>query len=315
MNYAQSPAKLRYWTFMKKCPVRAKGAHMSWEFEALAGPFSFTEGPQWTGDAVVFSDMYNDRLMRYDPVSGETSVYRTETSRGNGLLWSKSGDLYCCEMVARRITRYEPDGTSTVIANRFEGKRFNRTNDIVMDSLGRIWFSDPCYGDDRQQMELDHDSIFRLTQMDDGRWEIERMTFDTTRPNGLVLSLDEKTLYLAQTDPDEGGKRELRAYPVGEDGTLSKYSVLHDFGGARGIDGMKVDSEDHIIATAGWKLSGPGPMLYVFEPSGRIHSTHPAPVDNPTNCCFGGADRRDLYVTTSTGQLFRAHTDLQGVLM
>ena len=298
----------------------SKGIHvegwisqLSWEFEAVAGPFSFTEGPQWTGEAVVFSDMYNHRVLRYDPMSGETSEYRTNTNKGNGLLWSKSNNLYCCEMLARRVTRYEPDGRLTIVADHFEGKRLNSTNDIIMDALGRIWFSDPCYGDERRQMELDHDSIFRLTHEGDDRWMIERMTFDTTRPNGLVLAPDEQTLHVAQSDPDEGGKQELRAYPVREDGTLGEYAVLHDFGAARGIDGMTVDTEGRIIATAGSNQSGPGPMLYVFDPSGRVISTHPTPVDYPSNCCFGGEDLRDLFVTTGTGQLFRVPTDHQGI--
>ena len=286
---------------------------MSWAFEAVAGPYSFTEGPQWTGDAVVFSDLYSHQILRYDSATGQTSTYRGETNQGNGLLWSPRGALYCCEMAARRVVRYEPDGGATTIAGAFDGRRLNSPNDIIMDRLGRIWFTDPRYGQDRDDMELDHESIYRLTNQLDGSWAIERMTFDTTRPNGLALSPDERTLYVAQSDYGEGRKRELRAYPVLPDGTLGKYRVLHNFVPARGIDGMKVDAEGRIVATAGWRASGAGPMIYVFEPSGRALETHPLPVDMPTNCCFGGEDLTELYVTAGSGHLFRVReTGLKG---
>ncbi len=286
---------------------------MAWDFEAVAGPYTFTEGPVWTGEAVLFTDMYNHRVMRYDPGTGKTTVYRTGTNQGNGLMWSLRGALYCCEMVGRRVSSYGADGSLEVVADRFEGKRLNSPNDLVMDSLGRIWFTDPRYGEDRDDMELDHESVYRLTRVPDGHWEIERLTFDTTRPNGLLLSLDEKTLYVAQSDYGEGRKRELRAYPVLDDGTLGQFRVVHNFAPARGIDGMTIDSEDRVIATAGWRKSGAGPMLYVFEPSGRVLQTHRVPVDMPTNCCFGGEDLSDLYVTASSGHLFRVRTGLKGV--
>ena len=286
---------------------------MAWDFEAVAGPYTFTEGPVWTGDAVLFTDMYNHRVMRYDPATGKTTVHHTGTNQGNGLMWSLRGYLYCCEMIGRRVSNYRADGSLEVIADRFEGKRLNSPNDLIMDSMGRIWFTDPRYGEDREDMELDHESVYRLTRVPEGHWEIERMTFDTTRPNGLLLSLDERTLYVAQSDYGEGRKRELRAYPVLDDGTLGPFRVMHNFVPARGIDGMTIDSEDRVIATAGWRKSGAGPMVYVFEPSGRVLETHRVPVDMPTNCCFGGEDLSDLYVTASSGHLFRVRTGLKGV--
>ena len=286
---------------------------MVWDFEAVAGPYTFTEGPVWTGDSVLFTDMYNHRVMRYDAESGETNVQHTGTNQGNGLLWSPRGSLFCCEMIGRRVSSFGKDGSRGAIAASFEGKRLNSPNDLIMDSLGRIWFTDPRYGDDRDDMELDHESIYRLTRATGGDWEIERVTFDTTRPNGLLLSLDEKTLYVAQSDYGEGRKRELRAYPVLDDGTLGDFRVLHNFAPARGIDGMTIDSEGRIVATAGWKRNGAGPMIYVFDPSGRVLETHRVPVDMPTNCCFGGEDLSDLYVTASSGHVFRVKTDLKGV--
>jgi gluconolactonase len=155
----------------------------------------------------------------------------------------------------------------------------------------------------REDMELDHESVFRCDPQADGTWSIRRMTFDTTRPNGLLFSLDEETLYVAQSEYGVDRKRELRAYEVRDDGTLGAYSVLHNFYPHRGIDGMCLDHDGNIIATAGWQESGPGPMLYVFAPNGRVLETHPVPFDRPTNCTWGGADLRTLYVTVATGHL------------
>jgi len=111
--------------------------------------------------------------------------------------------------------------------------------------------------------------------------------------------------------------RELRAYPINDDGSLGPYTTVHTFGkdGSRvhrGIDGMCLDAEGNIIATAGWELGGPGPMIYVFSPTGRVIETHPVPASRPTNCCFGGPDLTTLFVTTTQGHFFRAETDRKG---
>ena len=110
-------------------------------------------------------------------------------------------------------------------------------------------------------------------------------------------------------------KRELRAYPVNDDGALGEYGVLHDFGAHRGIDGMVLDTGGNIIATAGYQAGGPGPMIYVFSPRGQVIESHPVPTDRPTNCSFAGPDLSTLYVTTIDGYLYRAETDRQGRLL
>ena len=108
-----------------------------------------------------------------------------------------------------------------------------------------------------------------------------RVTFDTTAPNGLLLSPDNKTLYVAQSKYGDDQKRELRAYPINDDGTVGPYQVLHNFYPHRGIDGMCLDTEGNIVATAGWEVSGPGAMIYVFAPNGRVLETHPVPAERP----------------------------------
>ncbi len=285
---------------------------MEWHFERVAGPFAFTEGPVWDGEAVLFSDIPNNRIMRYDPQTGGCDEYRTGTSRANGLVLHPAGNLFACETEGRRIARYDPGGETFVVADTFEGNRLNSPNDIVVDGRERLWFTDPRYAADRSDMELDHESVFRLHPQADGTWSVVRMTFDTTRPNGLIVTPDMKTLYVAQSEYGEDKKRELRAYPILENDTLGEYSVLHNFYPHRGIDGMTLDLEWNIVATAGWEKSGPGPMIYVFAPSGRVLETHPMPV-SPTNCTFGDADLQSLYVTASDGSLFRARTHRRGL--
>ena len=160
-----------------------------------------------------------------------------------------------------------------------------------------------------------HDSVYRLDQGDDDSWSITRVTFDTTRPNGLLFSLDHAVLYVAQSGRLPEEKRELRAYPVNDDGSLGDGEVIHDFGAHRGIDGMCLDVEGNIIATAGNLAGGPGPMIYVFSPSGEVIETHLLNFDQPTNCTFGGEDLSTLYVTTGQGHLLRAFTERQGRLL
>jgi gluconolactonase len=287
---------------------------MSWEFEKVAGPYRFTEGPAWDGSGMLFSDIPNNRIMRFDPETGQTTEHISNTNEANGLMFDKDGLLYACEGGGRCLSRYDRDGARSVLCDSFEGKRLNSPNDVAIDTQGRAWFTDPRYGGNRENMELDHESVFRLDPQDDGSWTVKRITFDTTRPNGLLVSPDSKTLYVAESDPGEGEKRELRAYPINDDGTVGDYEILHNFFPHRGIDGMCLDTEGNLVATAGSTRSGPGPMIYVFAPSGRVLETHPMEVD-PTNCTFGDADLQTLYVTNAPGELWRARTDRKGWLI
>jgi gluconolactonase len=282
---------------------------MAWTFEQVAGPFSFTEGPAWTGEDVLFTDIPNNRIMRYSPATGACVVAYTDTPRANGLTFDRQNRLYVCEGGGRRVARYDADGSRVTLADSYDGKRLNEPNDIVVDNRGRVWFTDPCYGD-RSTMELDHDSVYRLDPQSDGSWAITRVTFDTTRPNGLAFSPDYQTLYLAEAPPS-GGVRQLRAYPVNANGSLGAPRVLHDFGPHRGIDGMRVDAAGDIVASCGSTRSGPGPRIAIFSPTGEIIAEHPTPAD-PTNCCFGGPDLRTIYVTGGDGALHRAATDRVG---
>ncbi len=296
---------------------------MSWTFSLIAGPFGgVTEGPAWDGSGLLFTHIPSSIIYRYDPATGATSPYRRGTNCANGLMFDSQGRLYACEGGARRVVRYDPDGP-VVLADRYQDSNLNIPNDLAIDPEGYVWFSDPFYAGaggpwsvDRSLKELDHESVFRLAPLPGGKYRIDRMTRDTTRPNGLLFSLDHKTLYVAQTggEPEAPNQHQLRAYPVSEERRLRKGRVLHDFGQNRGIDGMVLDTEGNIVATAGWRDGGPGPSIYVFSPDGEVIERHPLPFDQPTNCTFGGEDLSTLYVTTIEGHLLRAETERRGRL-
>ena len=293
---------------------------MAWKFELLQEPYgAVSEGPVWLGDVLLYTQIQACRIMRFDPTKNSLSTYRTDTHYANGLTLDQDGRIYACEGGARRVVRYERDGQRTILADHFEGKAFNIPNDLVVDPQGRIWFTDPFYEGaggpfsyDRCHRQLEHDSVYRIDPKADGTWCVERVTFDTTRPNGLLFAPDHKTLYVAQSGRETDEKKELRAYPVSEGGQLGEFTVLHDFGDHRGIDGMRLDTEGNIVATAGYELGGPGPSIYVFSPTGEVLDRHDVPANRPTNCCFGDDDLASLYVTSTDGHLLRARTDRRG---
>jgi gluconolactonase len=297
---------------------------MDWEFELIAGPYGgVTEGPAWDGHSLLFTHINGSQILRYDPEKGDVSEFRRYTNYTNGLAFSAEGELYGCQAGSRRIVHFKKDGSIAKFADRLDGKFHNQPNDLAIDAKGRIWFSDPFGGGtfprSGQWPLLDHASVLCL-EMNDREWTLRRATFDTTSPNGVLLSKDGRTLYVA-----DGGStatyRELRAYPILDDGSVGPYNVLHTFGidhrgRQRGIDGMCLDVEGNIIACAGYKEAGPGPMIYVFSPEGQVLETHKTPVDRPTNCTFGDPELRTLYVTSVEGHLFRVrNTGRQGWLI
>ena len=282
---------------------------MSWQWEPIHHHEFITEGPVWDGRYLFYSEIYASRTWRYDPASGERVVWREGTGRANGMLRAPGGGLLACEGGGRRVVRYLADAEAEVIADHFEGKQFNEPNDLAQADSGRIWFSDPNYGE--RPMQLDHESVYCV----DPGGEPRRVTFDTNRPNGVLLNEDESELYVAESPHKLDQRRQLRAYPIAADGSLGAHRVLHDFACGRGVDGMTRTTEGLIVATAGHRERGPGPMIYLFEPSGRVVSTHPSPAEKPTNCTFAEAGRGVLYVTFSGGELYRvANTGLRGAV-
>ena len=286
---------------------------MSWNFENAAPVIgSITEGNAWDGERMLYSNIAMDRIMIYDPRSGLVEVWRENTEGTNGLNFDGDGRLFGCSGNGRKIVRFDPNGDMVTIIDRLEGRRLNGPNDLAIMPSGSIYFSDRV-GDVNPEVGIAFSAIISAEPQDDGTYLAVRRTFDTTMPNGLLFSGDYKTLYVAQSDYLAREKRELRAYPVNEDGSLGEYAVLHDFGPHRGIDGMTLSSEGNIVACTGWEISGPGGMITVFDPKGRIIETHPTPALRPTNCTFAG---EDLYISSIEGHLLVArNTGMSGHLL
>jgi gluconolactonase len=271
---------------------------------------AFTEGPAYSSDhSVYFTDFWNDRILRfvlngrYASEGGRFEEYRTRGGRPVGMVFDAAGRLIVCEGEMgnnRRMTRTEKDGSITVLAERYRGKRLNSPNDVDVDGQGRVYFTDPRYTD-RSDMELDHESVYRI----DPDGTLTRIIDDVVRPNGIAVSRDGKTLYVVDNDNSKaGGTRKIYAYNLQSDGSVAGRSVFHDFGGGRGGDGMCLDEHGNVYITAG--LNTPNPPfedgsipagVYVFSPDGAQLGVIPVPFDLITNCCFGDADLRTLYIT------------------
>ena len=298
---------------------------MQWKFELLMKPPAkpLTEGPVWDGEHLYFTHIQASRIMRYDLKSGEITVAREGTNRTNGLCYDAQGRLFGCCSGGRSIVRFDADGKNTVITDRLDGKRLNTPNDLAVDRTGRIWFTNPINEgnwDKTEKTELDNQSVIRCDPQPDGTYTTTRVTFDNTKPNGILVSPDQRTLYVAESGYTKGIMRELRAYPIHADGSLGAYTNLFTWGEDakgmhRGIDGMCFDMDGNIVATNGWEESGAGPMITVFSPTGRVLETHPVPAIRPTNCCFGGPDMTTLFVTTTQGHFFKTQTNRVGWAM
>ena len=293
---------------------------MSWKFELIQKPSNITEGPVWDGEQLLYTHIRTSRILRYDVKSGEVTDWRTGTDRTNGLAYDAQGRLFGCCSGGRSILRFDPDGKNVVICDSVGGQKLSTPNDLAIDRKGRIWFTNPWNEsniDKTEKQELDNRSVIRLDPQPDGKYTSTRVTFDTTMPNGILVSKDEKTLYVAESGYVRGVNRELRAYPINEDGSLGTYDTLFTWGGDakgehRGIDGMCLDAEGNIVATNGWEISGPGPMLTIFSPTGRVLETHPVPCNRPTNVCFGGPDLTTVFVTSTQGHFMKAQTNRVG---
>ena len=304
---------------------------MTWQFDLVAGPYDTpTDGPCWDGDGLLFTNTVpptthqaSNRILRYDPQSGDVEDVRTWTYRTTGLARSAGGQIYGAQSASRRIVHFEADGTTTVPTYKLDGEYLNEPKDLVVDSQGRIWFADPVQpGIAGMPPQFESRVSFAAVNLMSGAISeyatITRMTYDTTTPWALALSRDEQTLYVSENSADPDGKRELRAYPILDDGTLGNHAVLASFGAdARGVhpgvSGICVAADGSIVACAGGTSAGPGPMIYVFSPQGRPLQTAPLPDGGPTNCAFGDADLSTLYVTTTDGRLYRVRdTGLKG---
>jgi sugar lactone lactonase YvrE len=262
--------------------------------ELLWNEGEFTEGPAPSADgAILFSDIGN-RIYRFDPRSGKTSVFRDPSGKSNGLKFDPQGRLVVCEGAApggaRRISITDVKGNVRTLADRFAGKRFNSPNDLAITTTGNVYFTDPRYVGDEPR-ELDFEGVFLVAPSG----EVRVATRDVQKPNGIIVTPDDRRVYVADNSNLPDGAHQLLSFTVQSDGTLVEKRLLHDFGSKRrGIDGMTLDIEGNIYATAG---SGTEAGIYVFGPEGQQRAFIPMP-GSPSNCVFGiGDESRTLYIT------------------
>jgi gluconolactonase len=284
---------------------------MALKFEVVAGPFKgATGGLAWDGTHMLVSAVMEEKIYKFDPANGNVSEFRRYTGRTNGIAAGPNGSVFGAQEGGRRVIEFKPDGSTGQTNDLLDGHHHNQPTDITVDSAGRVWFADAYntmrpYGPPIYPF-LGHASILRL-ERDAGGWTLKRVTNDTKGVRALALSPDEKTLYVAEGDPERDGPRELRAYPIGSDGSAGEPKVLQSFGAdERGIEGICTDGEGNVIAVGGSSKGGGGASIYVFSAAGELVDKQPVPCETPMRVAFGDADLSSLYLTSADGRLYRA---------
>jgi gluconolactonase len=258
----------------------------------------WAEGPAWfpAQRSLVWSDIPNDRMLRFDEASGVTGVFRAPAGYSNGNTVDREGRLVTCEHGNRRVTRTGHDGRITVLADRYRGKRLNSPNDVVVKSDGSVWFTDPAYGIDsdyeghKAESEIGACHVYRINPH---TGETTVAADDFVRPNGLAFSPDERLLYIADTGVShvKDGPKHIRAFRVGDDGRLSGGEVFATCTVAV-FDGFRLDDEGRI-----WTSAGDG--VHCLTPEGELIGKVLVP-ERVANVVFGGPKRNRLFVCATT---------------
>jgi gluconolactonase len=270
--------------------------------ERLYDGCRWAEGPVYfpAGRYVVWSDIPNDRMLRWDETTGAVGVFRQPAGFSNGNTLDRQGRLITCEHGTRRVSRTEHDGSISVVADRFEGKLLNSPNDVVVRSDGSIWFTDPAYGIDsdyeghRATSEIGACNVYRC---DPSTGEVRKVGDDFERPNGLAFSLDESHLYIADTR-----RNHIRVLPVDERGDLGAGRLFADCTAGH-FDGIRLDNAGRIWA-------GVGDGVHCFDPDGTLIGKLHLPED-AANLTFGGPQRNMLFITATTS-LYAIRTTITG---
>ncbi len=273
------------------------------KLEKVFGDGEFTEGGAMAEDgSILFSDIGN-RILRYDPKSGKTTVFREPSGRANGLIFNAKGQLIVAEGANvggnRRVSITYRDGTVKTLADNVDDKRFNSPNDVAVGRDGLVYVSDPRYvGNEPRDLEFEGVYVIEPEGF------VTSLDLDVLKPNGLVVSPDGQTLYVSDNGPR---RRTLVAARIGDRGKVTNPRVIHEFKDGRGIDGMTVTTDGRIVAAAG---SGDKAGAYVFSPDGKLLEIIPTP-ESPANVEFGGEDRKTLYICAGKS-LYRIKTNMTG---
>jgi gluconolactonase len=291
------------------------------KLQVLAGKGVAGEGPAWDPQLGVLTSGNDGNINRFSR-DGKSSVYR-EKAGTNGLLFDREGRLVACEPELKRMTRTDRNGKITVLTDSFNKKKYNTPNDVTIDGQNRIYFSDPRYGprdgmEQRDEKGQTIEGVYRI----DGDGSVHRIIGrEVERANGVLVSADDKFLYVADNNNDVGGARKLWRFDLNKDGTvnLKSQKLIHDWGKGRGPDGLKQDVEGRLYVAGG--LNKPNPPaepatdvkggIYVFSPEGKLETFLPVPTDEVTNCAFGGEDLKTLYITGG-GVLYSIRTTTAG---
>jgi gluconolactonase len=287
--------------------------------ERVATGFRWAEGPIYfpAGRYVLFSDIPNNRIMRFCEDDGHTSVYRQPSMNSNGNTIDREGRLITCEHAGRRVTRTELDGSITIIADQFGGKKLNSPNDAVVTADGAIWFTDPVYGIGgyyegiKAEPEQAKKNVYRV---DPKSGEVKVVVDDFVEPNGLCTSPDEKKLYVCDTGFTDGpdNPSHIRVFDLDvAGGKATNSKVFADMPKPSITDGVRCDTEGRVWCSVGWgDTNEDGVRCYTKDGDllGKIHIP-----ETVANLCFGGQQRNRLYICGSTS-LYAVYTSVQGAL-
>lgn len=277
--------------------------------EKLHGGMRWAEGPVYFGDrrCLIWSDLPSNRMLRWDEETGQVTVFRGYSNFSNGNTRDRQGRLVTCEHRGRRVTRTELNGEITVLVDKFNGKRLNSPNDVVVHSDGAVWFTDPTYGisaeyeGGKADSEIGSCNVYRF---DPGDGSLRIVVDDFSRPNGLAFSPDEKHLYIANSGfwPNPEAPHHIRRFDVADDGRLRNSRVLADV--SPGIpDGFRVDVDGNI-----WTSAGDG--VQCVTPGGDLIGKIPVP-EKVANVAFGGPARNRLYICGHTS-LYAIYVNTRG---
>ena len=269
------------------------------------------EGPAYVpaGRYLIWSDIPNDRRMRWDETDGSVSVFQTPCMNQNGHTIDREGRLVSCEHRGRAVTRTEHDGSRTVLAAHWQGKRLNSPNDVVVKSDGSVWFTDPSYGIDSEYegdaspSEIGRRQVYRI----DPSGEVTMVVDDLVQPNGIAFSPDESILYVADTGTthDPACIPKIRAYPLARDGKSVGTGRTLCESDAGLFDGFRVDTRGNV-----WTSAGDG--VHCYAPDGTLLGKIRVP-EGVSNLCFGGPKRNRLFITATTS-LYAVYVNAQGAL-
>lgn len=280
--------------------------------ERLATGCRWAEGPVWFGDGrfLLWSDIPNNRIVKWEEETGAVSLFRKPSNNSNGNTRDRQGRLVTCEHDARRVTRTEPDGTITVLMDRFEGKQLNSPNDVVVKSDGSVWFTDPPFGilGYYEGHRADQELPTNLYRLDPGTGEATVAAGDVLGPNGLCFSPDENILYVVES---RTSPRHILAFDVSADGTrLSNKRLFIDAGPEGTPDGMRCDVDGNLWA--GWGMTASLDGVRVFNPEGKPIGHIHLP-ERCANLCFGGRYRNRLMMAASHS-VYALYVNTRGAL-